>query len=315
METVELKISGMTCGSCEKLIIGAVEAQGGKVLHVSAKEGRAKIEIEEGRKEKAYSKIREHGYSISQSWEESLFEDKKEEMLGFEQELGAYLKGLFGNARELEAERGILKMAAFSLVVLVALSFFAYLLAWGNLAHLAKLYPFVLYGLAAEVAVLASIAHVNSYKGQATCMNGMMIGMTVGMMGGFLLGGVVGATNGMFVGSLAGMAGGMLTGYFTGKCCGIMGVMEGLMAGLMGGTMGAMLTVMMIADNLMLFMPVFFACCLAILFGLAFMLHQEQGGRERRVPISFGSFFMLALIVGIALAALILYGPKSAVVF
>ncbi|MBS3069166.1 hypothetical protein J4441_02250 [Candidatus Micrarchaeota archaeon] len=321
MEKIELKIDGMTCNSCERLISKAVESLGGKVHRISASEGRATIEIEEGKQEQMLAKIKEAGYEPHvQGGSGEMREQQGSSALGgevsfasFEQEAADFFKRLL-NAGELSIERDILKMSVFTLLALFALSFVAYLFAW-NKGGQGALYQFVLYGMVANVAALAAISQINTYGRNLSCMNGMMVGMTVGMMGGFLIGAVVGATNGMFVGSLIGMAAGTIGGYYCGRCCGIMGVLEGMMAGLMGGTMGAMLTVMMLADNLLLFMPVLFAACIAILWGLAFMMHQNHRHAQRESAVSFGTFFMLALCASIIVAAVIMYGPRASIVF
>src|SRR3989338_1116155 len=263
----------MTCNSCERLISKAVESLGGKVHRISASEGRATIEIEEGKQEQMLAKIKEAGYGPHvQGGSGEMREQQGSSALGggisfasFEQEAADFFKRLL-NAGELSIERDILKMSVFTLLALFALSFVAYLFAW-NKGGQGALYQFVLYGMVANVAALAAISQINTYGRNLSCMNG------------------------------------------------IMGVLEGMMAGLMGGTMGAMLTVMMLADNLLLFMPVLFAACIAILLGLAFMMHQNHRHAQRESAVSFGTFFMLALCASIIVAAVIMYGPRASIVF
>ena len=161
------------------------------------------------------------------------------------------------------------------------------------------------------MAIVASLAHYRAHKSEFTCMEGMMVGMTIGMMAGFLFGAIIGATNGMFVGAVFGMAVGILTGAYAGKCCGIVGVMEGMMAGLMGGLMGAMTIVMMLSDNLQIFMPILIASCLAILAGLTYMIYNSAGKRGERTLMPFSQFFILSLALSVITVAIMLFGPRG----
>lgn len=161
----------------------------------------------------------------------------------------------------------------------------------------------------------AATWHFYSHKAKVTCMVGMMIGMTIGMQSGMMLGAVIGATNGFFVGAMAGMLLGTAVGAITGKCCGVMGIMEGMMAGLMGGTMGPMITVMMFSDNVLLFMPFYMLINVAIIVGLTYMVLEEVAegkiGVKRR-PADMVTYMSLLVIAGFVLTALMIYGPKSA---
>ena len=109
----------------------------------------------------------------------------------------------------------------------------------------------------------------------------------------------------------------MLIGAWAGKCCGIMGFMEGLMAGVMGGTMGAMLSVMMLNDNLLLFLYLFFGSCVLIQAGLSYMMYKEEGetrkGAEKE--LSFMPFFGITVMLTALLMWIMLYGPKATIVW
>lgn len=166
-------------------------------------------------------------------------------------------------------------------------------------------------------AITAAIWHVTAYlKNHITCMTGMMIGMTIGMQTGMLIGAVVGATNGFFMGSMVGMLLGCAVGWLTGRCCGVMGTMEGLMAGVMGGTMGPMISVMMFSDNLLIFMPFYVAINVIILGGLSVMMYEEvaEGKQHVKTPIEFAKVISVAVITCCILLAIMIYGPKSALV-
>lgn len=228
----------------------------------------------------------------------------------FETELKAFISKFANGDEELLLERKVFKMSIISLVALLFIGAFLYILA-GNGLHIASKIPFIAYTLLSSVAIVASIAHFHAHRREFSCMHGMMIGMTIGMAAGFLFGAIMGATNGMFVGSVFGMAVGMVTGAYCGKCCGIMGVMEGLMAGLMGGTMGAMLSVMMINDNLLVFMLILVATCLAILASLTYMLYEARQNKKDWQSVSLGSFFLSSLVLSVLSIALMLYGPKG----
>lgn len=301
-------IAGMTCHSCEKLVAKAVESVGGKVHSIDARAGVATVDCPSGATEKLKSAIADAGYELL---------DKDRKVYApepFERELRIFINKLLDGERELHAERKLLALSFGSMVLLLACGFMFYLFVLRALPDIGARIPFLLYGTLSAVAITASIAHYYSHRRSFTCMEGMMVGMTIGMMAGFLFGAVVGATNGMFAGSVFGMAVGMLTGAYCGKCCGIMGVMEGMMAGLMGGTMGAMLSVMMISDNLLLFMPLFVASCLAILAGLTYMIYSSAGKREDGELMGASGFFALALLLSAATAAVVLYAPRSGIV-
>lgn len=228
----------------------------------------------------------------------------------FEAELKSFISKLTSGDEDLSLERKVFKMSVVSFVALLFAGVALYIIV-GNGLQIATKIPFMAYAILSSVAIVASIAHFRAHQREFSCMHGMMIGMTIGMVAGFLFGAIIGATNGMFMGSAFGMAAGMLTGAYCGKCCGIMGVMEGLMAGLMGGTMGAMLTVMMINDNLLPFMLLLVASCLAILATLTYMLYEVRQDKKNWQLVSLGKFFLSSLVLAVLTIAVILLGPRG----
>ncbi|MCX8197044.1 MAG: hypothetical protein N3G80_01875 [Candidatus Micrarchaeota archaeon] len=173
------------------------------------------------------------------------------------------------------------------------------------------LFPYLLYTIISSVAVSASSFYHYAHRLSFTCMEGMMAGMTNGMIAGFLFGAITGATNGMFVGSLVGMFVGMAIGLWCGKCCGIMGTLEGLMAGLMAGPMGAMLSVMMLFDNLAIFIPILVFACIIILVAFGYMVRTTAAARTEGKDVGFLPFFLFALFLTLFVHLIVLFGPRS----
>ncbi len=221
----------------------------------------------------------------------------------------------FINDNDFALERNILYISLLStaaLLLLFAVAFFTFF--GGSDQFLSNKGIYLIYIILAVTSNGSAILHFRSYKGDVSCTDGMMIGMTFGMMAGFMVGAAVGATNGMFVGSVVAVTVGIIAGMLTGKCCGVMGIMEGMMAGLMGGLMGPMTSVMMISDNLLVFMPYLFAVCLMILFGLTYMNYSgsvRQNHKEIRNP-SLAQFFVVSFVVCAVIAIIMAYGPRSA---
>jgi len=298
-------VGGMTCSACEKLVAKAVESIGGKIHSVDAKKGMAVVDYPEDSHGKLKEAIAAAGYDLLDS------EGRVPKADPFEQEIRVFVHRLLSGDKALWAERKLLAMSAMSLILIAFIGFFAYLFVLRGLPDFGPRFPYLAYAMLSSVAVVASIAHYRAFKGQFTCLEGMMVGMTIGMVAGFLFGGIIGATNGMFVGSIFGMAVGIATGAYCGKCCGIMGVMEGMMAGLMSGTMGAMLTVMLQADNLALFMPILTGVCFAILAGLTYMIHMSAGKREDGKMMGLMDFAALSLVLAVLTAMLMFFGPRG----
>lgn len=235
---------------------------------------------------------------------------KLEERRGNARNVLAYIRSVLSSAPGYETEAKLLfhAMGAFAALV----SVLVLIQVTKAVAIPALLMPLVFISAAVSVALVASYAHITAYK-DITCQNGMMAGMTLGMMAGFLLGALFGATNGMFIGSVAGTAGGVLFGFAVGRNCGVMGALEGIMAGLMAGTMGAMLSVMMIGDNLLLFLVLLTIVALFTLGGLSYMMRKEQGGATI-LKFGFFGFAYRASVLFLLTLAIMLYGPKGPVI-
>jgi cation transport ATPase len=221
------------------------------------------------------------------------------------------------NKKKYSVEINAFKYAIYLFLILAGIELVAYLGFLKSIPLPNNFWIWVIY-LNISVATLgAAIWHFLTYNEKITCMLGMMVAMTLGMQSGMMIGIIIGATNGFFIGSMVGMLLGVALGGFAGKCCGIMGVIEGMMAGLMGGTMGPMIAIMMISDNLMIFMPFYMAINVAILLGFSYMLFEEivEGKEEvKRRKIDFSTLASFSLIVTFILIVIILYGPKSALV-
>lgn len=202
-------------------------------------------------------------------------------------------------------------------LILSSLEIAAYFLFLKNIPYFLEKYPWWFFYLNISIATLATaIWHYRSYKAKVTCMLGMMIGMTMGMQTGMMLGAVFGATNGLFLGAIIGLLTGVTVGIFTGKCCGVMGILQGMMAGLMGGVMGPMVTLMLFADNILWFMPLYMLVNVLILWGFSYMIFEEmvENKEVEKAPLSFAKLLSFSLVITFVLIALMLYGIKSPLV-
>ena len=160
----------------------------------------------------------------------------------------------------------------------------------------------------------ATIWYMSSYKGNVTCMTGMMIGMTVGMQAGMMIGAVVGGSNGFFTGAMVGMTVAVIAGTLTGAVCGVMGAVQGMMSGVMAGTMGAMITVMMFTDHVFIFMPYYMIINVLILLGLIYLFYEEvvEGKKDvKKKPVDMISFVSACVIITAIITIIMIYGPKS----
>lgn len=218
--------------------------------------------------------------------------------------------------KEFASENKIFTYSIGTLAILIIGTALAYLSGLRDFPNSTVYLPF--YFLAIIVSVMTSFSyfHIWCYKKRMTCSNGMMVGMTVGMISGLLVGLIIGATNGMFYGSLLGIVFGVGLGVKLGKCCGIMGALEGMMAGLMAGIMGAMTAVMLVNDNLILFLYFFFGLSAIILYGLSYMMFKEAGTvKEGEFKTGFLKFFLFSLILFAVLLSVMLFGPKGIIVY
>ena len=215
----------------------------------------------------------------------------------------------------MNVEKSLIKTAAYSLIFLTLIEVIAYLGWFRGIPDFFTRYGYYLIFLVAVILINAiAVWHVKAYRHVFSCTTGMMVGMTIGMSAGFGIGLIVGATNGMFIGSLAGIVIGIAAGSYAGNCCGVMGVMEGMMAGLMGGLMGGMTSVMTLNDNVRLFVPILVLLMAVIMFGLVYMIYQEEVKKLKNVEykgFKFLPFITVNFIITIALTFLMIYGPRS----
>ena len=222
------------------------------------------------------------------------------------------------NKHKYVVEMNSIKYSLFLFLILTAIELVAYFSFLQSIPNFLASYGWWFFYLNVSVASLgAATWHFLTYNTKITCMLGMMIGMTLGMQTGMMIGAIIGATNGFFMGAMVGMILGVFVGALTGKCCGIMGIIEGMMAGLMGGTMGPMISIMMLADNLLLFMPFYMLVNVAILLGFSYMLFEEvvEGRDEvKKRTIDFSTLASFAIILSFVLACIMIYGYKSALV-
>ncbi|HLC57081.1 MAG TPA: heavy-metal-associated domain-containing protein [Candidatus Nanoarchaeia archaeon] len=224
------------------------------------------------------------------------------------------IKDFNTNQHKYEIEAKGIAYAAGVFFILTIFELFAYYTFFSNIPDFLSTYAMWLFYLNISISSLGlAIWHINAYKAKITCMTGMMLGMTIGMQTGMMVGAIIGATNGFFIGALTGMLLGVITGSFVGKCCGIMGIMEGMMAGLMGGTMGPMITVMMLYDNIAIFMPFYILINVIIMLGLSYMLYEEvvEYKQIQKQPSAFISFALLSILIASLLIIIMVYAPKS----
>ncbi len=299
-------IPDITCESCVKILNKAFAGLQG-ISAFTVKKDSVELEYEESliRINSILQVIKEKGYRASlQPFPRKSFKERTRDFLA--------------NKQKYELEHKMVQYTAITFFLLIAIEFMSYLLLFNNQANfLSKYGIWFLYATISIVFLGAAVWHINAYKANITHMVGMMIGMTFGMQTGLMLGAIIGATNGMFIGSLVGMLAGVLIGIINGKCCGVMGVMEGTMAGIMGGTMGAMLSIMMLADHLMIFMPIYLLLNIIVLLGLSYMLYEEvveDNDAIKKVPADFTTFFSACFIALFIMGLIMIYGPKSALV-
>ena len=293
-------VPDIECDSCVKLISKKLVREGIKDFSVS---GDA-VTVQEAQTTKTIKLINDLGYRAStEPFERKTFKER--------------IKHFKENKHLYEIERTGLQHSLSIFLIITAVLGLAYIgLFRFQPAFLSTYGWWLLYLVLTVTTIGIGLWHFYAYRAKVTCMTGMMIGMTFGMQTGMMLGAIIGATNGFFYGAMAGMITGTFIGIVTGKCCGVMGVMEGAMAGVMGGTMGPMITVMMFSDHVLLFMPLYMLINIFIVAGMSYMLYEEvvEGKQVMRTPIDFATLAAASIIVTVALAALIVYGPTSALI-
>jgi len=211
----------------------------------------------------------------------------------------------------------MIKIGAMAFAVLALAEAVLYRGFFAGIADFAKYHSYILYLVVSVVFIGSAVWHIKHYRHTFNCSIGMMVGMTVGMVSGFTIGAIVGATNGMFVGSVTGIIVGMGIGAWCTRTCGIMSVLEGLMAGLMAGLMGAMTTVMLINDNIALFMPILIGSCLLITGGMSYMIYKERKDDRKSIASPDGydmiNYIAVMFIVAVVITFIMVLGPKSAI--
>lgn len=215
-----------------------------------------------------------------------------------------------------EKQMIIVGLISFILIAIaMVMLYFGYFKSIPGFAERYNLY--IIYTTIAVTVIGVGIWHIKSYRHTFNCSMGMMVGMTIGMMVGFLLGAIIGATNGLFMGSVYGMFLGMFAGAWCARNCGIMSIMEGLMAGLMGGLMGAMTTVMMLNDNIVLFMPILIGSIVIIMGGMSLLIYKEsvehRDNISKKDKYEMFSYISLLFILAMLTVFIMVYGPKSAI--
>ncbi|MBI2672582.1 cation transporter [Candidatus Woesearchaeota archaeon] len=304
MNALKLRIAGMHCESCEKLLKKALS----KLGHIKEIDLRYNNEIatiyynQEINVDKVISIIRESGYDAM-----PISGDYSINNASIKQ----FLKDL-KNKNKAEGQLIFIALQVFAILAL--LEGVAYFGFFRNIPNFFNTYGYFIIFLLINVVLMAtSVWHIKIYGNKFTCMTGMMIGMTIGMLSGFLIGIIVGATNGMFVGSVAGLLIGMAVGGWCGKCCGIMGIMEGIMAGLMGGLMGAMTSLMLLNDNLKLIFPIVTGASALILGGLDYMIYKETKKNEINETYKYDKFNFISFcfLITIIVTFIMVYGTKS----
>jgi len=307
MPELKLRIIGMHCLSCEKVLKKALL----RLPYIYDVEIKYTDEIAIIKSNEDLSKnVHEVIKVIQQAGYDAMLYNgnvPKEEHANFK----SYIKQI---KQKDNVEGKIIRYAVAVLFILGALEVLTYYAFFKNIPDFFNSYGYYLIFLVISIVISSiSLMHIKVYGDRFSCMSGMMIGMTSGMISGFLIGMLVAATNGMFIGSVAGIFIGMIVGIIAGKCCGVMGVMEGVMAGLMGGLMGAMTTLMMLNDHLRLIILLIVLISLSILIGLDYMIFKEMKDSKPVIPeYSFLLLTTTSFIITIIITFLMILGPKSA---
>lgn len=312
MTEYKIELNGMTCESCEKIIERVAERNDTTVKQIDVKKGFAILESDENKILKIKQQLSERGITEKGSAATTRGDFSR---------IKKYFMGVIAGEKDFYVETKLLNYSFASAIVIIASFIFAYNFAipslFNSIENFTGYVPLIFLAILSSILIIGSYEHMNTYKKDISCMNGMMIGMIIGMVSGFMIGAIIGATNGMFIGSLAGMTVGISLGVNLGRCCGIMGALEGAMAGLMAGIMGAMTSVMLLLDNLVLFLYVCFAISLAIFAGLSYMMFRESGSTAARsdLNIKFVDFLAKTSIFVFLLSIIMLFGPKGPITY
>lgn len=218
-----------------------------------------------------------------------------------------------------EARHSVFRLIRNAAVTLFLIILGQFLLArWAGPSHasLEEHYGLWIFYLdVSVVALVSTLSYLRSYiYANAGHAVGMLIGMTIGMQVGTMVGGILGATNGFLVGAMVGMGLGAFYGVLTAWCCGSMAVLHGLMGGVMGGPMGAMVVVMMLPDNVLIFMPFFTGINVLILMCFTYIFYREcvvEGRCPTRKRLGLPALLLTTVVTTTGLAALVLFGPRG----
>lgn len=307
MKEYKLELSGMTCESCGKLIKRVAEQNSSVVTAIDYSNHSVTIACEPEKLEIIKQQLAEKGYP-----------EKGNEAgtRGDPTRIKKYVLAVIAGEPHLEVETKLMNYALASFAGLILLMSIGYISLIKNIENSTVYIPLLFLAIATSVISVFSHYHMYMYRKNISCMNGMMVGMVMGMITGFMVGALIGATNGIFIGSVAGMGVGIALGANIGRCCGVMGAMEGIMAGLMAGIMGAMTSVMMLRENLVLFLYILFGVCIFVLGGLSYLMYRESGAASKvEFKTNLLSFATTTVVFCIALVVMMLYGPKGALIY
>ncbi len=303
VHTIQLPIRNVSCEACEKVIGRFLKRfSQAKIESISKDAQTLVITCQENDVGTIKEKLREYNY---------LNEDRNPN-----HHFSYILQKIVQNHPGFQAEHELLTNTVILFGLLFVVLGSTYLFWFTQNASFLKLWP-VLVLIPVGIAINAgALLHVRQLCHHFNCTNGMMAGMIIGMMSGFMSGALIGATNGMFVGSLTGMMIGMSASAYAVRKTGVMGILEGLMAGLMAGTMGAMLSIMMITDNLVLFLYILFTACTIILGGMSYFMIKEIGPiHDERRNVELFPLALMSILVALVFITLALFGPKSPIAF
>lgn len=299
-----LLLSGMSCGSCEKIIERVLQKHNAKAKEIDANSGRVVFDSEKEVLPKIIKELEQKGFP------QGTFEQR-----GNWNNVFSFISDSVFGKEGFEVENSVINFSMASAIILILLSA-AVLFLFKLKLEITKFAPLIFLVIVFSVATTASYHYMRSYRKRISCQNGMMIGMISGMVIGFLSGALIGATNGMFAGSVVGIAFGVYFGLELGKCCGVMGGLEGVMAGLMSGLMGAMTSVMLVLDNLIIALFLIFAVSVFILGGSVYMMRREAGRAAlNEFDVSYSRFILYAVILFFVIFVIMLIVPKSGVTF
>lgn len=300
-------LNGMSCSSCEKLIMRVAEMHRIEILQVNISQGFIKFFCDDSKLDSFKQALAEKGFTERTSDQAQVCITER----GSYSRFFSFIKNVLSGGEGFEYESKLLNTALLTTIVLFLISGILLYFRFIQGAYL----PLIMLTVFGVVALAYGYSHAKSYKSSIPCMNGMMSGMTLGMIGGFLGGLLIAATNGMFIGSVAGIIIGVALGFGTGRLCGVMGALEGMMGGFMSGIMGAMTSVMLFNDNLLIFLYICFGIGILILAGLSYMFYRENSSTNQQRTVHADIFFMTAFYIYAFLIAVMLYAPKGPLTF